>query len=73
MMKFELYRARTLLLKQRWRWRLVAANNEIVAASSEGFVTRYGAAANAKLTELGLREAGIGQIAEDIDAEENPG
>jgi uncharacterized protein YegP (UPF0339 family) len=70
MMKFEIYSARTLLLKQKFRWRLVAENNRIVAASSEGFNSRYGAAANAKLTEFGLRDARLGQLCAELDAEE---
>ena len=41
---------RTLFLTQRWRWTLTGENNRIVAASSEGFVTEYGARRNAELT-----------------------
>lgn len=31
-----------------WRWRLIAANNEIIADSAEGYTTRYGASLAAK-------------------------
>jgi hypothetical protein len=54
--KLETYPTRSLFRGERWRWRLVAANNKIVAASSEGFVTRDGAVKNAQLTYLGLAQ-----------------
>ena len=46
-MKLEIYKANR---SQDWRWRVVARNGRIVAASSEGFVTRYGAKRNLKAT-----------------------
>ncbi len=70
MMKFEIYRSLSLFLKQRFRWRVTAANNEIVGASSEGFNTRYGAAANAKLLEMALREARLGQLCTELHEQE---
>lgn len=41
----------------RWRWRLRAKNNEIVASSSEGFSNKLDMIANIQLTAEGLREA----------------
>lgn len=46
-MKLEIYRPNRT---QDWRWRITARNGRIVAASSEGFVTRYGAKRNLKAT-----------------------
>lgn len=40
-----------------YRWRLVAGNNRIVAASSEAFCSRGGARQNAYLTMTGLVRA----------------
>lgn len=46
-MKLEIYKANR---SQDWRWRVVARNGKIVASSSEGFNTRYGAKRNLKAT-----------------------
>jgi uncharacterized protein YegP (UPF0339 family) len=35
---------------QRWRWRVIARNGKIVAASSEGFASRSGAKRNLRST-----------------------
>lgn len=45
-MKLEIYKE----IGREWRWRVVARNGKIVAASSEGFATRYGAKRNLKST-----------------------
>lgn len=42
--------------KQRWRWRVVAANHRVIVASSEGFKTRAGAWANARLVRWTLAD-----------------
>ena len=39
-MKVVVYRTRSLLRGERWRWRLVAANGNTIAASSEGYANR---------------------------------
>ncbi len=62
MIKFRIYSSLSFLLKQKFRWRLTGANGEKVGASSEGFVDRAGAGANAKLTRDAL-------VAADIDGE----
>jgi uncharacterized protein YegP (UPF0339 family) len=49
-MKLEFYETVTAVKSDRWRWRIVAANGKIVAASSEGFARRIGAQINATLT-----------------------
>lgn len=49
-MKFEVYETITALKSDRWRWRVLAANGRIVAASSEGFARKEGAEENARLT-----------------------
>ncbi len=41
-MRVEIYRDAS----KYWRWRLLAKNNEIVAASSESFITKWGANRN---------------------------
>lgn len=46
----EIYRSKYRIFGQRWYWRLTAANNRVVAASSEGFYDRVGALENARLT-----------------------
>lgn len=51
-MKFETYQDGN----EEWRWRLTGENNEIVAASSEGFSRETRARANAELSMLGLQE-----------------
>jgi len=38
------------------RWRVTAANGEIIAAASEGYYTRTGAMANAKLVHIALAQ-----------------
>lgn len=48
-MKLEIYKHDTWHGDD-WRWRVVARNGKIVAASSEGFKTRYGAKRNLKAT-----------------------
>ncbi|HEY4583525.1 MAG TPA: DUF1508 domain-containing protein [Lysobacter sp.] len=40
-MKFEIYRSGSNLLSLQWRWRLVAANGEIIADSAEGYVSKF--------------------------------
>ena len=40
-MKFEIYRSGDSLLSLQWRWRLVAANGEVVADSAEGYVRKF--------------------------------
>ena len=40
-MKFEIYRSGESLLSLQWRWRLVAANGEVVADSAEGYVSKF--------------------------------
>lgn len=55
-MRFEIYKSKTLFRKQRYHWRLVAGNNEVVCASSEGFVSSDGAIQNADLTRRMLNE-----------------
>ena len=40
-MKFEIYRSGDSLLSLQWRWRLVAANGEVVADSAEGYVSKF--------------------------------
>ena len=40
-MKFEIYSSSPSLLAFQWRWRLVAENGEIIADSSEGYVSKY--------------------------------
>ena len=37
-MRYEVYRD----VGSQWRWRLLAANHEIIAVSSEGYVNRSG-------------------------------
>jgi uncharacterized protein YegP (UPF0339 family) len=49
-MKLEFYETVKPSPGDRWRWRVVAANGRIVAASSEGFARRDGAVENATLT-----------------------
>lgn len=49
-MKFEVYEVVTPLKSERWRWRVIAPNGRIVAASSEGFFSKEGAEENAHLT-----------------------
>ena len=48
-MKLEIYKHDTWDGDQ-WRWRVVARNGKIVAASSESFKTRYSAKRNLKAT-----------------------
>ncbi|HZX81449.1 MAG TPA: DUF1508 domain-containing protein [Lysobacter sp.] len=40
-MKFEIYSSGGNLLSLQWRWRLVAANGEIIADSAEGYVSKF--------------------------------
>ncbi|GAB1595861.1 YegP family protein [Lysobacter claricitrinus] len=40
-MKFEIYSANPLLQSFQWRWRLVAESGEIIADSSEGYVSKF--------------------------------
>ncbi|MGY3264629.1 MULTISPECIES: DUF1508 domain-containing protein [unclassified Lysobacter] len=40
-MKFEIYSSNPLMQSFQWRWRLVADNGEIIADSSEGYVSKY--------------------------------
>jgi uncharacterized protein YegP (UPF0339 family) len=40
-MTFEIYSSGGSLVDLRWRWRLKAANGEIVADSAEGYVSKY--------------------------------
>ena len=54
---FEVVKTRTILLAQRFRWRITAANNKIIASSSEGFYSHNGALANAMLVREALNEA----------------
>ena len=49
-MKFEIYESDSAFGSERWRWHLIAANNRIVAASSEGFARKEEAEENARLT-----------------------
>ena len=35
-MRFEIYKSRTTLLSQVWRWRLVSSNERTIADSAEG-------------------------------------
>ena len=57
-MKFEVYEVVTPLRSERWRWRVIALNGRIVAASSEGFFSKEGAedlllaALNASIADL---------------------
>ena len=44
--KIEHYRDRA----EKWRWRLVGANGEIVAASSQGFASRQKSGQNVRVT-----------------------
>ena len=46
-MKLEIYKVNRT---QDWRWRVKSRNGRIVAASSEGFDTRYGAKRNLQTT-----------------------
>lgn len=43
------HRTLTPIRANRWRWRLVAANGRVVAASSEGYANRADAERNARL------------------------
>lgn len=52
-MKFVVYKDKS----KDWRWRVVATNERIVGASSEGFRRRKTAIANAKKVYLGLLSA----------------
>ncbi len=54
-MELEFYKALTIFPSQRHRWKLIAYNNRVVAASSEGFSSEAGARQNAHLTLEGLR------------------
>lgn len=38
--KLEIYRSATLLRSQRWRWRLIADNGNVIATSGEGYTDR---------------------------------
>jgi uncharacterized protein YegP (UPF0339 family) len=38
--KLEVYRSLTLVRSQRWRWRLIANNGNIIATSGEGYTDR---------------------------------
>lgn len=49
-MKLEVFKAASTFNSQMWRWRVIARNGKIVAASSEGFATRYGAKRNLRST-----------------------
>ena len=48
-MKLEIYKHDTWRGDE-WRWRVLAHNGKIVAASSESFATRYNAKRNLKAT-----------------------
>jgi uncharacterized protein YegP (UPF0339 family) len=51
-MKFTIQRDKAA----KWRWKLVANNNEIVACSSQGFARKLDCQINCELTFDGLRE-----------------
>jgi uncharacterized protein YegP (UPF0339 family) len=38
--KIEVYRSSSLRRSQRWRWRLIAENGNIIATSGEGYTDR---------------------------------
>ena len=38
--RLEVYRSKSLLRSEKWRWRLVAGNGLVVATSSEGYTNK---------------------------------
>lgn len=52
-MKYEIYQDK----QGGWRWRLTAANGEIVAAATEGFANKHEVNRNAVSAALGLVRA----------------
>jgi uncharacterized protein YegP (UPF0339 family) len=56
-MRFEVYPSRQLL-RRCWRWRLVAANGEIIA-SGEAYTRRAGALHAIELIRLGAADAPV--------------
>ena len=59
-MRFEIYESRRLGVgPKRWRWRLKAGNNRIVAVSSEGYNRREDCRASIALVKQSERAATV--------------
>ena len=52
-----------------WRWRITAANGEIVAASSEGFKSEGGAKSNYRITATAMTDHLLADIVTDMVAD----
>jgi len=66
-MRYRIYRTRDWLGRQRWRWRLVAANNEILA-SGESYANHGDCAHAVRLVQSSLSATIEDQIYEGESA-----
>ncbi len=67
-MRLDIYSKMTAPQSERWRWRLIADNGEVLVHSDEGFTTRQGVYNNIRLVRDGL--ADFSPATYNVDEEE---